>query len=386
MNLERRASIRLRQLRLYVDNHMHDRYLAPPLAIVVAFLLTQWVPVWQAVLWLAIELVVVATYIAVYRSFLRSNPEPRDEPIWANRIALAHGAHMFMWSSIVVWAATPDDPNSVMFGMLIHVGLISLTTVMGSPHRRLLLTDMSIPALALFIPPLLGATLFNVGLGLLGLFFVILMLQVGLRINANTSEALDLRERNEELIRELKQLATRDPLTGISNRRHFIDTGTSLLEEAEHTAKPLSLLIIDIDHFKPINDEYGHLAGDEVLQAVVSACKLELRDRDLFGRLGGEEFAVILPHTPLPDATAVAERLRTQVGQMTFRVKDRPLPITVSIGVTLRQAGELKLPLLLARADHAMYAAKTAGRNRVITDERTPPLAAGASAAIAAVT
>lgn len=371
MNHERRATIRLRQLRLYVDNHMHDRYLAPPLAVVVAALLTQWVPVWQAALWLGLELVVVAVYITVYQSFLRSRSprNPNEESKWSNRIAVAHGAHMFMWSSVVVWAAIPEDPSSVMFVMLIHVGLISLTTVMSSPHRRLLLTDMSIPALALFIPPLLDASLFNVGLSLLGLFFVILMLQVGLRINASTADALDLRARNEELIRELEQLATRDPLTGISNRRHFIETGTTLLLDADKTGQPLCLLIVDLDHFKPINDEHGHLTGDEVLQSVVAVCKLGLRDRDLFGRLGGEEFAVMLPDTSLSDAESVAERLRADVGQLIFMAKNRQLPITVSIGVTLRNSGELKLPLLLARADHAMYAAKANGRNKVLTYE-----------------
>lgn len=369
MDDERRATVRLRQLRLYVDNHLHDRYLAPPLALVAAALLTQWVPLWQAALWVTIELGAIATYIAVYRTFLRSPMDPADEAVWVRLIGWAHGAHMLAWSSIVVWAVHPDDGSSLMFAMLVHVGLISLTTVMSNTHKRLFLTDMAVPALALCVPPLLEPTPFNVGLAVLGLLFVGLMLQVGLRIHTSTAEALHLRQHNEDLIRELETLATRDPLTGIANRRHFIDVSQGLLAQAENEGTPLALLIIDVDHFKPINDQHGHLAGDGVLQAVVEACERELRDSDQFGRLGGEEFAIMLPSTPLPAACVVAERLRASVAGLAYRIGDAAVPLSISIGVTMRRPGEQTVPPLLARADRAMYTAKATGRNRVVAHE-----------------
>jgi len=140
------ARVRWHQLRLYVDNHQHDRYLAPPLTVVVAALLTLWVPVWQALLWAGVELVVIAVYVSVC---LRFRCAPAEEGRWARRIALAHGAHMAMWSSIVVWAYQPGDLSSLMFVMLVHVGLISLTVVMSNPHRRLLLSDLVTPTVSI---------------------------------------------------------------------------------------------------------------------------------------------------------------------------------------------------------------------------------------------
>ncbi|HYR26111.1 MAG TPA: GGDEF domain-containing protein, partial [Aquabacterium sp.] len=264
------ASVRLHQLRLYVGNHLHDRYLAPPLTVVVAALLTLWVPIWQAALWAGLELVVIAVYSNVYLRF-RAAPEPQDESLWARRIALAHGAHMAMWSSIVVWAYQPGNVTSLMFVMLVHVGLISLTVVMSNPYRRLLWTDLVAPSVALVGPPLIDGNLFSLGLTALGAFYITLMLMVGLRIHASTTETLVLRQRNDELIRELEQQVRRDGLTGLSNRDHFVATGRMELQRAARYRRPLALLMVDIDHFKSYNDAHGHQRGDECLRAVALA-------------------------------------------------------------------------------------------------------------------
>jgi len=156
-----RTRVSLQQLRLYIDNHLHDRYLAPPLTVVVAALLTMWVPVWQAALWAGLELLVIAAYIGVYVRFRRAAPAPVQAGLWARRIAVAHGAHMTMWSSIVVWAYQPGDLVNLMFIMLVHVGLISLTVTMSNPSRRLLLSDLAAPTIALIAPPLLDGSLFS---------------------------------------------------------------------------------------------------------------------------------------------------------------------------------------------------------------------------------
>ena len=192
------ARVRWHQLSLYIDNHLHDRYLAPPLTLVVAALLTLWVPVWQAVLWAGLELVAIAVYTCVYLQFRRT-AKPLDETVWVRRIAWAHGVHMVMWSSIVVWAYVPGNLTSLMFVMLVHVGLISLTVVMSNPHRRLRMSDLVAPTVALVAPPVLDGTLFSAGLALLGIFYIALMLMVGLKIHASSTETLVLRERNSEL-------------------------------------------------------------------------------------------------------------------------------------------------------------------------------------------
>lgn len=368
MDHARTASVRLSQLELYVDNHIHDKYLAPLLTVVTAALLTTWVAPWKAVLWAAVELVVIVIYIGVYTRFRRADPQPADVGVWTRRIALAHGAHMVSWSSIIVWGWAPGNFSSLMFTMLIHVGLISLTVAMSNPHRRLLLGDLLPPAVALLAPPLLGDGLFNLGLTALGLLFIALMLMVGLKIHASTTEALDLRERNAELIRELERQVTRDPLTGLSNRRHFIATAQAELQRAARYRHPLALLMIDIDHFKPINDTHGHLAGDEVLKAVAEACAHAVRGQDCLARLGGEEFAVLMPETGLHQAQSAAERLREAVARLRCELPGGAVAPTVSIGVSMCAGSAETLSSLMRRADHAMYSAKGQGRNRVVVD------------------
>lgn len=358
--------VRLHQLRLYVDNHLHDRYLAPPLVLVAAALLTTWVPVWQVVLWAVVELALIAVYIGVYLRFLRAQPQPSHEELWTRRIAWAHGAHMVMWSSIVVWAYVPGDLNPLMFVMLMQAGLISLTVAMSNPHRRLLLSDLVAPTVALVVPPLRDGTLFSLGLTAVGIFYVALMLQVGLRMHASTTETLVLRQRNDELIRQLEQQVRRDGLTGLSNREHFIATGRTELERAARYRHPLALLMMDLDHFKSINDTHGHLAGDEVLKSVSRVCREMVRTNDCLARLGGEEFAVLMPQTSLAQASAAAERLREAVAGLRCDLREGVVTPTMSIGVAIAHDGQEGLPSLMRRGDLAMYQAKAKGRNCVV--------------------
>lgn len=376
MTTDSRMGIRLAQLHLYVDIHLHDRYLAPPLALIAAALLTNWVPVTWAALWAVIELAIVANYIRVYRAFKRADVQPRDERRWANRIAVAHGAHMLAWSSLVFWAWQQGNFSSLIFIMMIHMGLIALTAAMSNAHLRLLTLDMIFPVLAFLGLPLVDPSWFNVGLSLLGGCFTALMIQVGRQINAYTTEALQLRQRNEALIAELESQAFRDSLTGIVNRRYFLATAERHLLAARQHANPLALLIIDLDHFKQINDQYGHLAGDEVLVAVVDACVHHLRSGDCLGRLGGEEFALLLPDATWSEAMETAERLRRATETLAVAVGDNVVHPTVSIGVALLATTDGSLSSLMHRADLAMYSAKMQGRNRVVGDDQpSAPLA-----------
>ena len=362
----RRALVRLHQLSLYVDNHLHDRYLAPPLAIVVAGLLTLWVPVWQAGVWLALALLAIVTYTLVYLRFKRAAADVQDEQHWVRRIALAHGAHMTIWSSIVVWAYVPGNLNSLMFVMLVHVGLISLTVVMSNPHRQLLLSDLIAPALALLAPPLLDGTLFSLGLMALGGFYLALMLMVGMKIHASTTETLVLRERNRELIHELEQQLETDSLTGLKNRDYFIKTARTELERVARYRQPLALLMVDIDHFKQINDTHGHLAGDEVLKSVTLVLSDMVRANDCLARLGGEEFAVLMPQTGLEQAYTAAERLRAAIAQVRCNLQGAEVRPTVSVGIAVAAEGGETLSSLMRRSDLAMYEAKAQGRNCVV--------------------
>ncbi len=161
------------------------------------------------------------------------------------------------------------------------------------------------------------------------------------------------------------ELAVVDALTGLNNRR-FLETHLAqALDQAAHKGRPLSLMILDIDHFKSVNDTYGHDAGDEVLKVFARRVKRVLRSADLVCRLGGEEFVVVMPDTPLEVAERIAERVRAVVESERFPIDaSRAIPVTTSIGLTQRGA-DANADALLRRADKALYASKAAGRNRV---------------------
>ncbi|HEX5126340.1 MAG TPA: diguanylate cyclase [Rhodocyclaceae bacterium] len=168
--------------------------------------------------------------------------------------------------------------------------------------------------------------------------------------------------------RELKRLAEEDVLTGIANRRHFTREAERAISQAQRYGEVLSLLILDIDHFKMINDQYGHNVGDEVLIELVRRVLMGLRDSDLPGRWGGEEFIVLLPHTTREAAIQVAERLLSLVSSTPFDTAAGPVTVSFSGGCAQIRAGET-LEQLVGRADTALYEAKNKGRNRVIRDE-----------------
>ena len=175
----------------------------------------------------------------------------------------------------------------------------------------------------------------------------------------------DITER-KQMEAELQRLATTDPLTGLLNRRRFTEVVEQELQRVRRHPRPLTLLMLDLDHFKQINDSHGHPAGDRVLRVVTGACGQLLRSTDSFGRLGGEEFAILLPDTDRAGALEVAEKLRETVGRLLIPVEGATLRVTVSIGLVCRHTGDQSLNGMLSLADHALYEAKSAGRNRTV--------------------
>ncbi len=178
---------------------------------------------------------------------------------------------------------------------------------------------------------------------------------------------------------EIRRLLTTDQLTGVSNRARFFDLGEAECARWARFRQPLSALMIDIDHFKRINDTYGHAAGDEVLRQVAGILQIGLRPIDAIGRLGGEEFAVLLPSVDLQGAELVADRLRRSVEALIPTIDDTAVPVTVSIGCATVGDEVSQLDALLKFADLALYAAKQGGRNRVVvqsTSAGTPGIGA----------
>ena len=169
---------------------------------------------------------------------------------------------------------------------------------------------------------------------------------------------------NENITTELRRLADIDHLTATFNRRSFLSLLNKAIGTAERTNTPLSVLVIDLDHFKEINDSHGHRIGDEALAHFAKTATACLRNEDILGRIGGEEFAVFLPNAAMADAHAIAERLRQHLLAEPLPIPHRSIALTVSIGVAQYHAQE-SIESLLHRADKAMYRAKESGRNRV---------------------
>ncbi len=178
---------------------------------------------------------------------------------------------------------------------------------------------------------------------------------------------------NARSLRMHKTAALTDPMTGLFNRRGFVEGAAQILSAQARRHRPVSALLFDLDHFKAVNDRFGHAVGDETLKLFASVVSTNLRLNDLIARLGGEEFAAIIPGD-LNDAVNIAERVRVSFESAARAVAGHYLGATVSVGVAcgVRAAG---IDALLAQADEALYAAKASGRNRVATAAEVRPLA-----------
>jgi two-component system, cell cycle response regulator len=189
----------------------------------------------------------------------------------------------------------------------------------------------------------------------------------GDRITLGGAAARYLRagETEERDLADLAALARVDPLTGLANRRAFDEALAAAVARAHRAAAPLSVVALDVDHFKRVNDAHGHAAGDAVLRELAARARAALREGDLLARVGGEELAALLPGEPLEGAADAAERLRAAVAAAPFAAGTAALPVTISAGCAALEPGDRDGGALLARADARLYEAKRSGRNRV---------------------
>nr|CDQ34218.1 putative diguanylate cyclase YcdT [Virgibacillus halodenitrificans] len=184
------------------------------------------------------------------------------------------------------------------------------------------------------------------------------------------------RDQNRHLLKEiahrksleaqLRMVAERDALTGLDSRGHFMKRAEALLQRSRLEKMPFSLFMIDVDHFKSINDTWGHTHGDWVLTKIAEVCAQSLRPTDVIGRFGGEEFVVALPDTSPEDAQTIAERLKKKVAELPLQEGMNELCLSVTIGIALANSEEDSLESLITRADQTLYVGKRNGRNRVV--------------------
>jgi diguanylate cyclase (GGDEF)-like protein len=165
----------------------------------------------------------------------------------------------------------------------------------------------------------------------------------------------------------IHSMAIQDGMTGIHNKRYFLEFLDREISAASRHGYPLTLVMFDVDHFKAVNDQFGHLAGDAVLKDLALRIRPRIRREDLFARYGGEEFACVLPSTPLPGGIVFAEQLRQMIEQKACQFEDKSISFTISLGVTtMHRENNIDTTTLIKRADDNLYSAKHGGRNRVV--------------------
>jgi diguanylate cyclase (GGDEF)-like protein len=177
-----------------------------------------------------------------------------------------------------------------------------------------------------------------------------------------------LKEELERLrirVAELEQLATTDGLTGALNRRRFFELADNELARYHRYKRPLAFIMIDVDHFRRINEEHGHQIGDQILRGFAGVVQRQIRKNDVFGRLGNDEWGLMLPETRLPGALDMCERIREECAQIVLEAEQRPLSVTVSIGVTEVTKDNQTIDELCRRAEAALARARSKGGNRV---------------------
>lgn len=202
------------------------------------------------------------------------------------------------------------------------------------------------------------------------------MLFLGFTFQAFANRSMSYLRRMYDFNAQLDALASHDPLTGVMNARAYYNACEQQIHAAQRSGQSFAVLFVDLDHFKSINDAYGHAAGDEVLRTVAQTLQGHLRASDLLGRIGGEEFSVFLAGTELAGAKQVAEQLRHAVEACEPRAGEVQLRVTASIGVAARGTSAPSMKLIQQQADEAMYLAKKAGRNRVSIFETQAPVPA----------
>jgi diguanylate cyclase (GGDEF)-like protein len=202
---------------------------------------------------------------------------------------------------------------------------------------------------------------------LLGILWVWSPFLIGadLSVMSNFAQQVASALKRAQLFQEIQSLAFTDSLTGLPNRRSLFELGKIEFARSQRLDRQFCCLMLDLDHFKRINDQHGHPVGDLVLQEFARGCKESVRAADLIGRYGGEELAIFLPETDLDTGVQVAERLRESIEKMPIKFSGQVLYVTVSIGISRRDKYTLELETLIARADQALYIAKYKGRNQV---------------------
>ena len=351
--------------------------LAPILTLLVAGLvgasLWQSTPHTDLAIWIGAIAVLSLVRLGLVLAYRRRAPLPAQMISWERGFVVTLVSVSLAWG-VGAWLILPFDSlahQAVIYFFLIGIAGGAVASYSVHPTACLL-------SVLTLMTPVTIRFLFEDGIEVRAMALAgVMYLVASIRATRNTGAFW---RRTFELSWELQQahatanrLARTDELTGLNNRRSFTELASRSLEQAKRYARPLALVMFDIDHFKHVNDTHGHAAGDRVLQAVANVMRQTARDSDIPGRLGGEEFALMLPETTGNEGVALAERLRLVLTALRVPHTGATISFTCSFGVAARTDDIAVLDTLLNRADEALHRAKRQGRNRTSRDSSAQP-------------
>jgi diguanylate cyclase (GGDEF)-like protein len=317
-------------------------------------------------IWLAINLLFTCLRALLIAKFKRVNPQAEAVLKWEKPYAISLMIVFLLWSLGLIWIMPKHNLSAVFILNTFSIGLAGAAISWYSPLRYLQMATISLALIPMIIVLLtLGhEETFWVGVAACCMYVSCMITSVLLQktFNGNLELAYDL----DVAKKHAEDLASTDALTGLNNRRAFFDKAALLFAFCKRSHEPISALMLDIDHFKTINDNYGHSAGDIALRNLARLIKSNLRDSDLSCRFGGEEFAVLLPNTSAAEAMKMANLLKAMMAASPIALAGDSLSVTASFGVA--EHGDT-VEDLLNNADKAMYLAKNAGRNHVMAYE-----------------
>lgn len=316
-------------------------------------------------IWLATTFIFACVRIWLMTQFKHANPQGSAVLKWEKPYAISLMAVFLVWSAGLICIMPRDNLSAVFILNTFSIGLAGAAISWYSPLRYLQMATISLALIPMIIVLLtLGhEETFWVGIAACCMYVSCMITSVLLQktFNGNLELAYDL----EQAKKQAENLARTDALTGLNNRRAFFDKAEPLFAYCKRSQQPISALMLDVDHFKKINDSYGHAAGDIALRNLAQLIKTNLRDSDLACRFGGEEFAVLLPNTSAEEAMGMANMLKQLMASTIIALADEnALSLTASFGIA--ENGE-SVEDLLNHADKAMYAAKNSGRNHVMS-------------------
>lgn len=337
------------------------------IASIYFYIFLAYVPLLFLFLWLLVQ-IMIAAYRFYNAKLLQKYLDEKDEKAVEKnvfRFLLSNILQAIMWTLASFFAVVyaPQPYELVTFVMVVGVVTAALL-VMSAIYKAYLIYFM------LMMLPQLGILYYygegqHMGLLYFTLAYIPSIIILSKALHESRLEAIIANDALQKNVNRLHELSITDTLTSLYNRRYFFEVAQNLLLVTQREESNISLLMLDIDHFKVINDTYGHQAGDFILVSISKEIKELMRESDIFARIGGEEFTILLHKTSRDGAKVIAEKIRKRVAEKNFVFKGNSIEVTISIGISSLDAKNKYIDELYKEADKKLYEAKESGRNRV---------------------